>query len=565
MRYSKSFIKTTKDVDNDVILVSHNLLIRGSFISKSGSGLYALLPLGIRVRNKITNIVKKHMDKSGSNQVELPFVTSASLWEESGRVEKYGKELLKFNDRKSFTYVLSPTNEEAMVDIVRGRVKSYKDLPFSLYQIATKFRDEIRPRYGLLRSREFLMKDAYSFHSSAKSLSEEFNLMHQTYSNILEELGLDYRAVDAHSGAIGGNSSKEFMVFANSGEDTIVVCNSCSYASNIEVAQSVINLPANNLNYKVDELIETKDLKTITDICKFLSIRPSETIKAIAKNITYSDKSSEIVIFFLSGEDNLVEEKVEKELNSALIDDNLDDCGLELGYIGVSSELCSNYKTIFDNRLKNGGKFITGANKRDYHTCIDLSKFTDLHFSDLREVKEGEPCKCGGTLKFKKAMEVGHIFKLDTTYSRALNATYLDEFGKQQYFIMGCYGFGISRIIAAYLEQKGSIENGCSWNRALSPYNVYIVNSNIKNEVITKYSEELHTALTQKGIDTLLDDRKDRFGVKIKDAELIGCYITIIVGNAFCDSNEIEFRVNGTKNMINSKDTIDKIEELMHA
>jgi prolyl-tRNA synthetase len=400
VRRSRAFMPTTKEVPSDATLPSHQFLVRGGFINQQGSGLYNFLPLGKIVLDKIRKIVKEELDDAGCSEVQLSFVTPLSLWERSGRADTMGKEMLRISDRHDADFVLSPTNEEAMVELVKNRVTSYKDLPLNLYQINTKFRDEARPRYGLLRGREFLMKDGYSFHASIEDMIREFDLMEVTYKKIFTRLGLDFRVVEADSGAIGGEGSKEFHVLADSGEDTIVVCESCDYGANIE--------------------------------------------------------------------------------------------------------------TIFENEEE-----IDALNEQSYEA--------------LQEKIIDEKCSCGGSLSFKKGIEVGHIFQLGDKYSSALEAKFNDEDGKPKPFLMATFGIGVSRLVASVIEQNHD-ENGCIWTKETAPYMVNIMVSNIKETAQVELGEALYSQFREAGVETILDDRKDRFGFKMKDAELIGFPYTIIIG-----------------------------------
>ena len=434
MRRSRTFIPTTKEAPSDATLPSHQFLVRGGFINQQGAGLYNYLPLGKIVLEKIRTIVKQELDKAGCNEVQLSFITPISLWDRSGRADTMGKEMLRIQDRHNNDFVLSPTNEEAMVELVKNRVTSYKDLPLNLYQINTKFRDEARPRYGLLRGREFLMKDGYSFHASKEDMIREFNLMEETYKKIFTRLGLDFRVVQADSGAIGGDGSKEFHVLADSGEDTIVVCNSCDYGANIET------------------------------------------------------------IFASEEEIDALNEKSYEELQSKKID---------------------------------------------------------------------EKCSCGGELSFKKGIEVGHIFQLGNRYSHSLEANFNDENGKPKPFEMATFGIGVSRLVASVIEQNHD-ESGCIWTKATAPYMVNVMISNIKDEAQVALGEELYAKLQDANVEVMLDDRKDRFGFKMKDAELIGFPYTIIIGKELANGNvQIFDRATKEKTEVNAANIYEKIMELM--
>ncbi len=539
MRFSRMLIPTTKEIPNDATLPSHIFLIRGGFIqSVGGSGLYNFLPLGKRVLDKVRYIAKEELDKAGCQEVDLAFVTPASLWKESGRYEKYGKELLRFKDRKENDFVLGPTHEEMMVNLVRSTVKSYKQLPLNLYQIKTKFRDEIRPRFGLMRGREFLMKDGYSFHKDKESMIKEgFEVMEATYSRIFERLGLDFRVVEADSGAIGGSGSKEFMVLADSGEDTIVVCESCSYGANIEAARRA---PRPAPEYDEDEApvmsrgdFHTPEVKTIEALSEFFHIDPHHLIKAIAKKALYDEGVEKIAIFFIRGNDVLEETKACNAVDAnELIDideDELRSAGLTPGYLGFEG-LPKDVVYRMDQELKGEHNLIMGANKEEYHTIGVQMPDVSEAYADLIAVQEGDMCPhCGGRLYHTKGIEVGHIFQLGTKYSEPLGATFLDENGKAKPYEMGTYGIGISRLLAAIIEQNHD-ERGCIWTPAAAPFAVEIIVSNIKNDQEREFADRVYQELNAKGIEVLYDDRAERFGSKMSDFELIGIPLGVVIG-----------------------------------
>jgi prolyl-tRNA synthetase len=533
VRRSRAFIPTTKEAPSDATLASHIFLSRGGFVSQVASGLYSYMPLAKRVIKKIENVINEEMSKAGAQEVELSFVTPADLWAESGRIEKFGKELLRFRDRKENLFVLGPTHEEMMVDLVRNRITSYKQLPMNLYQIKTKFRDEARPRFGLMRGREFIMKDGYSFHASVEDMDREFDAMEEAYKKILVRLGLDFRIVEADSGAIGGSGSKELMVIAGSGEDTIAICDKCEYGANIEAAVrsakvDIPEAPEGDFNK-----FHTPNIKTIEDLANFFKIDAYYTIKCVAKKLIY-EEDSEIVLYYLRGSDNLQEVKA---LNAAgalditdVSEEELQAIGLIPGFIGPLDQ--DKAKHVMDIELKNATSMVCGANESDYHYVnVDLSVISEVaYFYDIAEVNEGDCCpKCDGTLSFTKGIEVGHIFKLGTQYSKALKAEFLDENGKAQPFVMGTYGMGVSRLVAAIIEQNHD-ENGCIWTKESAPYMVNVMISNIKDEAQVALGEELYHELNAAGVECMLDDGKERFGFKMKDAELIGFPYTIIIG-----------------------------------
>ena len=533
MRRSRAFIPTSKEAPSDATLASHIYLARAGFISQVAAGLYNYMPLAKRVIRKIENIINEEMSKVGAQEVELSFVTPADLWAESGRIEKFGKELLRFKDRKENLFVLGPTHEEMMVDLVRNRVTSYKNLPLNLYQIKTKFRDEARPRFGLMRGREFIMKDGYSFHASTEDLDREFDSMEQAYKTILTRLGLEYRVVEADSGAIGGSGSKELMVIADSGEDTIAICSTCEYGANIEAAQRSFNPnPPKAPEAEFNKFL-TPDVKSIEDLAEFLKIDAYYTIKCVAKRVVYEEES-EIVLFFLRGCDNLQEVKAINATDALEIvdvtEEELKEIGIVPGFIGPLDQ--DKAKHVIDCELKNAPNMVCGANEQDYHYVgVDMKVLEDVaYFAEIAEVNEGDTCPhCEGTLSFTKGIEVGHIFKLGTTYSEALKAEYLDKNGKAQPFVMGTYGMGVSRLVASVIEQHHD-EQGCIWTKETAPYMVNIMISNIKNEAQVALGETLYAQLQEKNVEVMLDDRKERFGFKMKDAELIGFPYTIIIG-----------------------------------
>ena len=567
MRRSRAFIPTTKEAPNDATLASHVYLSRAGFISQVASGLYNYMPLAKKVIKKIEKIINEEMEAVGAQEVELSFVTPAELWAESGRIEKFGKELLRFRDRKENLFVLGPTHEEMMVNLVRNRVTSYKQLPINLYQIKTKFRDEARPRFGLMRGREFIMKDGYSFHSSTEDLDREFDAIENAYKKILTRLGLDFRIVEADSGAIGGSGSKELMVLAGSGEDTIAVCDKCEYGANVEAAirsgrSSIPEAPEASFNKFL-----TPDVKSIEDLSEFLKIDPYYTIKCVAKKLIYEDEA-EVVLFFMRGCDNLQEVKAVNAAGALDIEDvsedELEALGLVAGFIGVLDQ--DKAKHVIDNDLKNAKNMVCGANEKDYHFIgVDLDIISEIaYFADIAEVNEGDICPhCDGKLSFTKGIEVGHIFKLGTTYSEALKAEYLDENGKAKPFIMGTYGMGVSRLVASIIEQHHD-DSGCIWTKETAPYMVNIMISNIKDDEQVKVGEELYEQLKTRHVEVMLDDRKDRFGFKMKDAELIGFPYTVIVGKELTNGM-VQIFVRATKEKISvSKDEIfSKIMELV--
>lgn len=565
MKFSKFYAISTKENPKDATLPSHIFLVKGAFVEQIGSGLYNFLPLGKRVLDKIKNIIKEEMDKAGALEVNLSFNTPAELWKESGRFNVFGKELLRFKDRKENDFVLGPTHEEAIVALVRNKVNSYKQLPLHLYQIGLKFRDEARPRFGLLRCREFLMKDGYSFHSNEADLDKEFNLMHETYSKILTRLGLDFRAVEADSGAIGGSGSKEFMVLAKNGEDDILLCEHCDYAANIEAAKRA-KKSCEDERPEADFATQfhTPNVKTIEELAEFFKINPYYTVKAIAKKAIYENEEK-IVVFFIRGDDELQEVKALNAANALELADvseeELEKTGLVPGFIGFVG--LNGVDFYIDHELENETNMIIGANKKDYHLVgINVVNLNKERFKDLTAVKEHDLCpKCQHKLKQSKGIEVGHIFKLGNKYSKAMNASYLDENGKAQFFTMGCYGMGVSRLVAVAIEASHD-EKGCIWNKTLAPFVLDIIVSNIKDTKAMEFAEQIYTHFKDKEI--LFDDRNERFGVKINDFELMGFPYALVIGKGL-ESDEVELIHRNTleKQVLKTQEVISHLEKIL--
>ncbi|EAI8624543.1 proline--tRNA ligase [Campylobacter lari] len=565
MKFSKFYAISTKENPKDATLPSHIFLVKGAFVEQIGSGLYNFLPLGKRVLDKIKNIIKEEMDKAGALEVNLSFNTPAELWKESGRFNIFGKELLRFKDRKENDFVLGPTHEEAIVALVRNKVNSYKQLPLHLYQIGLKFRDEARPRFGLLRCREFLMKDGYSFHSNEADLDKEFNLMHETYSKILTRLGLDFRAVEADSGAIGGSGSKEFMVLAKNGEDDILLCEHCDYAANIEAAKRA-KKSCEDERPEADFATQfhTPNVKTIEELAEFFKINPYYTVKAIAKKAIYENEEK-IVVFFIRGDDELQEVKALNAANALELADvseeELEKAGLVPGFIGFVG--LNGVDFYIDHELENETNMIIGANKKDYHLVgINVVNLNKERFKDLAAVKEHDLCpKCQHKLKQSKGIEVGHIFKLGNKYSKAMNASYLDENGKAQFFTMGCYGMGVSRLVAVAIEASHD-EKGCIWNKTLAPFVLDIIVSNIKDTKAMEFAEQIYTHFKDKEI--LFDDRNERFGVKINDFELMGFPYALVIGKGL-ESDEVELIHRNTleKQVLKTQEVISHLEKIL--
>lgn len=566
MRFTKAYIPTTKESPKDALLPSHIYLSRAGFVAQVASGLYNFLPLGKRVLRKIETIIHEEMSLCGALEVDLSFVTPAELWQESGRIEKFGKELLRFRDRKDNLFVLGPTHEEMMVSIVRNRVTSYKQLPLNVYQVKTKFRDEARPRFGLMRAREFVMKDGYSFHATTQDLDREFDAIEAAYKRILERLGLTFRIVEADSGAIGGSGSKELMVLAQSGEDTLAVCDTCEYGANVEAAHRSPRTVIPEAPKADFMKFKTPNIKSIDDLSAFFHVDSYYTLKAVVMRAVYTE-GSEPVCFFIRGCDELQEVKARNSVGAIDLVDiseaELCEIGLVPGFIGPLDQ--DKIRFVMDNDTRNATSMICGANEADYHFVgVDLSVMNEAVFADLTAVQEGDNCPhCGGKFLHTKGIEVGHIFKLGTVYSAPLKAEFLDENGRSQPFIMGTYGMGVSRLVAAVIEQHHD-EKGCIWTHATAPYLVNVMVSNVKETAHLEYAEKLYAQLNQNGIETILDDRKDRFGFKMSDAELIGFPFTVIVGKEM-ENHQVQIMIRCTSEMVTvgADEVMTKLQELI--
>ncbi len=563
MKQSKTFIPTLREVPADADVKSHKQLLRAGFIRQNTSGVYSYLPLAKRVLSKIENIIREEMEAINSIELLMPALQSAELWQESGRWEKYGPELMRLKDRHDRDFALGPTHEEVITTLVRDEIKSYKKLPLTLYQIQTKFRDEKRPRFGLLRGREFIMKDAYSFHASRESLDETYDDMYRAYSNIFSRLGLNYRAVIADAGSIGGKGTHEFMVLSAIGEDTIAYSDTSDYAANIEMAEVVVDYQASDEALKDVEKVATPDQKTIEEVSAFLNIESSNVIKSLV-----FDVDGELVVVLARGDHEINDIKLKNALEAGSVElaseaaiQDLLDCGV--GSIGPV-KLPVDVKVVADNAIKSIRNGVAGANEDGFH-LINVNPERDFavnNYLDIRFIQEGDPSPDGqGIIKFAEGIEVGHIFKLGTTYSAKMNGTFLDEQGKAQPFIMGCYGIGVSRILAAVAEQFQD-ENGFIWPTQLAPYDIHVVPVNTKDETQVALADELYGLLKSYRYDVLFDDRAERAGVKFADADLIGLPVRVTVGKKATEGIvEVKFRQTGETFEWKKEEVIDRLNE----
>ena len=556
MRTSQYLLSTLKETPNNAEVVSHQLMLRAGMIRPLASGLYTWLPTGLKVLRKVEQIVREEMDKSGALEVSMPVVQPGDLWQESERWEQYGPELLRFNDRGDRPFVLGPTHEEVITDLARRELTSYKQLPINLYQIQTKFRDEVRPRFGVMRAREFLMKDAYSFHSDKASLQQTYDLMYQTYSNIFTRLGLDFRAVQADTGSIGGSASHEFQVLAASGEDDIVFSTDSDYAANIELAEAVA-LGERQPPKEEMRLIDTPNCKTIAALVEQFGLPIEKTVKTLLVQAT-EESGHQLIALIVRGDHELNEIKAEKiaEVASPLVFATEEEIRAVVGAgAGSLGPVNLTIPVVIDRTVANLSDFAAGANIDDKH-YFGINWERDLplaQIADLRNVVEGDPSPCGkGTLQIKRGIEVGHIFQLGTKYSHAMNATVQGEDGRPQVMTMGCYGIGVSRVVAAAIEQNHD-DRGIIWPAQIAPFQVAIVPMNMqKSEAVQQYAENLYRTLQQQGVEVIFDDRKERPGVMFADMELIGVPHTIVIGEKNLLNGELEYknRSNGEKQMI---------------
>jgi len=546
MRVSKYLLSTQKETPANAEVISHQLMLRAGMIRRNASGLYSYLPTGLRVLRKVEAIVREEMNKAGAIEILMPMVQPADLWVETGRWDKFGPELLRFKDRHNRDFVLGPTHEEVITDLIRKEVSSYKQLPLNLYQIQTKFRDEVRPRFGVMRSREFLMKDAYSFHLDMDTLNETYEAMYQAYSNILSRMGLAFRPVLADTGSIGGSMSHEFHVLAQSGEDLIAYSTGSDYAANIEKAESPMPTETRGAATEELRLVDTPNAKTIAELVEQFGLDITKTVKTlIVKGAT---EAAPLVALIVRGDHELNEIKADKLdlvasplefAPEALIRDAIGAGPGSLGPVGL------NMPIIIDHSVSVMSDFAAGANVDDKH-YFGINWERDLPLAqaaDIRNVVEGEPTPDGlGTYAMARGIEVGHIFQLGTNYSKSMNATVLDENGKSQVLLMGCYGVGVSRIVAAAIEQNFD-DRGIVWPEAIAPFSVGILPMNMhKSHRVTDIAEQLYKDLSAAGIDVLLDDRKERPGVMFADMELIGIPHTVVIGDRNIDAGVFEYK-----------------------
>lgn len=554
MKMSNMLIATLREVPAEAEIASHQLMLRAGMIRKMASGIYNHLPLGVKVLKNVEDIIRDEMNKTGAQELLASAMIPAELWQESGRWDAYGAEMFRVTDRNSREFCLGPTHEEVFTNIARNEIKSYKQLPLNLYQIQTKYRDETRPRFGVMRSREFIMKDAYSFDKDQEGLDLAYNKMHDAYVNIFNRCGLDAKCVEADSGAIGGSNSAEFMVKSEVGEDDVVFCTECNYAANIEKAETKAEVA------EIEELVELKkvetpDSRSIEEVSEFLKVSPKKTAKTLIYNV-----DGKLVGVLVRGDREVNEVKVANASNAtsdielASHEEVKRATNAETGFAGPINLAVD--LLLVDEEVSKMYNMVVGANETGYHlTGVNYGRDFEGVVGDFRNVEEGEACpKCGAKVTIARGTEVGHIFKLGTKYSEAMNAKFIDENGKEQPFIMGCYGIGVTRTVASIIEQHHD-ENGIIWPLEVAPYHVSVIAVNSKDEEQMKVATEIYNELREMGVEALLDDRKERAGVKFKDSELMGIPMRITVGKKIGDG-EVEFKLRaGSEN-----ETI-KIEE----
>jgi len=565
MRTSQYLLSTLKETPASAEVISHQLMLRAGLVRNLASGLYTWLPTGLRVLKKVENIVREEMQRAGSNEILMPMVQPADLWEESGRWNDYGPELLRLNDRHKRPFVLGPTHEEVITKLVGNELSSYKQLPLSLFQIQTKFRDEIRPRFGVMRGREFLMKDAYSFHLEQDCLEKTYQLMFDAYCRIFDRLGLDYRPVLADTGSIGGDASHEFHVLADSGEDDIAFSDASDFAANIEKAEALAPQAERAQPTQTLTKVATPNVKSIDDVANFLSIDIKTTVKTLLVcGVENEQGETPIIALVLRGDHQLNEIKVEHlpQVASPLVfaseEQILASANCNAGSIGPVG---LNIDVIVDRSAATMSDFVCGANENDNHlTGVNWQRDCDNYqVADIRNVVEGDPSPCGsGNIVIKRGIEVGHIFQLGTKYAEAMGCAVLNEGGKNQTLTMGCYGIGVSRIVAAAIEQNHD-KYGIKWPKAIAPFQVAIVPMNMaKSARVKETAEALYEQLNQAGIEVIFDDRKERPGVMFADHELMGTPLLLIIGERNLDAQQIE-----VKNRITGEKSLLAIEEVM--
>ena len=548
MRFSRMHLPTLKEVPAEAEVVSHRLMLRAGMIRRLAAGIYSYLPFGLLALRNVEAIVRQEMNRAGAQEVLLPAVQPAELWQESERWDFYGKELLRFKDRHQRDFCFGPTHEEVITDLIRNEVRSYRQLPLNLYQVQTKFRDEIRPRFGLMRGREFIMKDGYSFDVDDAAATLSYQSMREAYTRIFSRCGLDFRAVEADSGAIGGNFSHEFVVLADSGEDAIASCTECDYAANIEKAQSKfieVSVLEPDGDFEPADAVATPNCQSIDEVAAFFKVSPT----VIAKSMIFETDLGFCMVV-VPGDREVNEFKVKAALGANWLEIPTpgrvaDELGLPVGYLGP---LDVDIPVLVDRQVPYMGVMVCGANRSGYHLQgVRWGRdFSSRQIADLVQVRAGEPCPhCSAALQIDRGIEVGHIFKLGTKYSEKLNATFLDQDGQEKYMVMGCYGIGVGRTVAAAIEQNHD-DNGISFPYAIAPFKAALLNLDLKSEEVTAFCEKLYQEFLERGITVLYDDRNERPGVKFKDADLLGIPVRLTLGRKGFKRGIIEVKLRNS-------------------
>ncbi|RLA77994.1 MAG: proline--tRNA ligase [Deltaproteobacteria bacterium] len=567
MRYSRYLLPTLREDPAEAEVTSHKLMIRAGMIRKVAAGIYDFLPLGLRVLRKVEAIIREEMNRAGAQEVLLPVVLPADLWRESGRWDEYGKEMLRFKDRGDRDYCLGPTHEEAVTDLVRREVRSYKQLPLCLYQIQVKFRDEMRPRFGIMRAREFIMKDAYSFDADEAGAEESYRKMYEAYCRIFRRCGLRFRAVEADTGLIGGRFSHEFMVLASTGEDVIVSCDRCDYAANLERAE-IGDLPTPAEDEPLEELrsVETPGRRTVEEVTSFLGVPPERLVKTLIFKT-----EDGVVAALVRGDHEVNEVKLRNHLGVRSLELADEETIREVtgGPLGFSGPVGLKVRKIADKALKGMRNLVVGGNEEDLHLMgANFGRDFEVdEFADIRKAQQGDPCpRCeGGRLQISRGIEVGHIFKLGTKYSEAMGATFLDQEGKERPFVMGCYGIGVGRTVAAAIEQNHD-SDGIIFPASIAPFHIYLLPVNSKDPEVMGVAEDLYRDLTAQGLEVLFDDRDERAGVKFKDADLLGIPFRVTVSERNLKDGKVEVRHRKTKEvtLIQLQEAVQQLREMVH-
>lgn len=564
MRTTQLYAPTLRETPADAEVVSHQLMLRAGMIRKAAGGVYTYLPLAWRVLKKIEAIVREEMDKAGGQELAMPIIQPAELWHESGRWDVYGDEMFRLTDRHDRKFCLGPTHEEMITSLIRSDVRSYRQLPIMLYQIQNKYRDEIRPRFGLMRGREFIMKDLYSFDKDEAGLDVSYKKMYDAYMNIFSRCGLKFRPVEADGGAIGGSNTHEFMVIAESGEAAIVYCDACDYAANVEKAELKTVVPENESALDL-EIVETPGTKTIEAVAEYLHVDITRNIKAVA----FQNEHDEVILAFVRGDHEVNDVKLQNAVGAIVLNMASEEAIRAVGGVpGFMSPIgIKGAKIVVDSTVMEMHNAIGGANQEDKHykNVNPKRDFKDVIVTDIRLIKEGDSCpRCGQPLKMARGIEAGQVFKLGTKYSESLKAVFLDENGREKPMVMGCYGVGVSRTMAAAIEQNFD-EHGIIWPVALAPYTVAVIPVNAKDADQMEIAEKIYAALQEKGIEVIIDDRKERAGVKFKDADLIGYPLRITVGPKSVNEDSIEVKVRRSGEMKNytQAECIEKVIKLL--